>query len=142
MLEVQSDKAVLDSLGEEQASSIAAQVLLEDVEEEILVELVEEEEREDSETVDDGRDDRVRETDHGHEGHCREERSPCHGAWVELDVVDAAGGAAEQDQLDIVDDKLDDLEEPAGSARKTVQDDICQEERGRLWQVLSQDGRN
>lgn len=62
MLEVETNKDMLDGFGEEEPASVGAKVLCEDVEEEVLVKEVSESKGKNGEAVDDWGDDAIRQT--------------------------------------------------------------------------------
>ena len=70
----------------------------------------------------------------------REQGTPCNAPHGVLDLVNAPGGASEQEQLDIVDDQRHGLQDASGSASETLQDDVGQEERRSRWQFLREEG--
>ena len=123
---------MLNGLGEEQPAGVARPWLVELPQEEILVEEVEHEERETREAVDNGRDDAVGDCDDHEEGRARKERAPGDAAQGVLDAVDAARGAAEDEEFDIVEHEGDSLEEAGGGTGEALKDDICEEEVGGL----------
>ena len=74
LLDVHADEDVLHRGREEQAARLAALRLVDLPEELVLVQLVEQEERETREAVDDGRDDGVGERNHDEERRYRPQR--------------------------------------------------------------------
>lgn len=131
---------MLNGLGEEQSSSIGRHGLLKHPQEQILIKQEEQPKHEADEPIDDRRNDRVGDTNHDEEGGHREEGTPSDCPRSVFDVVDRAGGAAKEDELDVVDDESDDLQESTACSGETLQEDVSQEESRRLGEVLCEYG--
>ena len=93
----------------------------------------EEEERETRQAIDNGRDDRVCERDDDDESRSRPECTPVDVREGVFDLVDRAWGTAKDEELDVVQDERHNLKEASRSTRETLEDDVREEERGRLW---------
>ena len=138
---------MLDRTWEEQAARLARLLAIELPDEEVLVHLIEEEERDEGKAVDDGRDDAVRNgceqmtddqhkwilhkkisgerTDNHKKGDGWEQGSPRYGTERVLDAIDRARRGAQNEQLHVVQHERDDLQEPGGGTGEALEDDIA-----------------
>ena len=69
-----------------------------------------------------------------------EERAPRHRAQRILDTIDGAWRRSEDEQLHVVQHKRHDLQEARRRTGQTLQNDVGEEERRRLGQVLREQG--
>jgi hypothetical protein len=67
-------------------------------------------------------------TDDNEQGRIGEDGTPVHAPHSVLDVVDASGRAAEQEEFDVVDRQRDILDEVRGRSCETLQGDVGEEE--------------
>lgn len=138
LLDVQTNKHVLNSLGEEQSSRITRSRLIHLPKEEILPDEIEQTKGNKGEAVDDGRNHHVSKRNDNKECDSREERAKEDVSEVVFDGEDGTRRRAEDEELDIVDDEWDGLEETTGRSRECLKDSIGQEESGRHGQVCGE----
>jgi hypothetical protein len=109
LLDIQPNKGMLNSLGEEQPSGITTSGLIQLPEEEILPYEIEQSKRDKRQSIDDRRDQHVSERDDDEECDGGEQRAEENIAKIVFDRIHTAGRASEEEQLDIINDERGDL---------------------------------
>ena len=84
----------------------------------------------------------MRLTDDHKQRNAREERAPRHRAQRILDAVNRTRRRSKDEQLHVVQHERYDLQEARRRTRQTLQNDVGEEERRRLRQVLGKQGRD